>query len=40
MLAATGTKHDQDQNKDSIANIEATGVFSNLPHFHAKLGQF
>ena len=27
MLAATGTKHDQDQNKDSIANIEATGVF-------------
>ena len=27
MFATTGTKHDQDRAKDSIANIEATGVF-------------
>ncbi len=27
MFATTGTKHDQDGGKDSIANIEATGVF-------------
>lgn len=27
MFASTGTKHDQDGTKDSLANIEATGVF-------------
>lgn len=27
MFASTGTKQDQDRGKDSIANIEATGVF-------------
>ncbi len=27
MFATTGTKHDQNGGKDSIANIEATGVF-------------
>ncbi|CUH42153.1 MULTISPECIES: flavin reductase family protein [Ruegeria] len=27
MFASTGTKHDQDGTKDSLANIKATGVF-------------